>query len=262
MTTPQNNKPEDAGNTPDGGAPVAEPVYAPASERVPKTVPDYRDVTSSTDAATAERQTVSAGPEPEPSFTRVPRPAYPPPVDAAQTSWDTPTSDWMSSGSSGGGLPMKLALLGVGLAGGVGVWLLMRWREERNKPVNRIRRQARQAAGLAAGQALKQATALREQMSELPEFPNEARRPAVGLGTALVTLAVVLWQQSQARSRDQEAARVAQEEAARAAKGARKAGKRAADALSDVDWMERLQQLRDLWNPTRVELEKVSIPRR
>jgi hypothetical protein len=99
---------------------------------------------------------------------------------------------------------------------------------------------------------------LREQMPELPEFPDEARRPAVGLGTALLTLAIVLWQQSQARSREEEAAR----EAARTAKEARKAGKRAVATISDVDWMERLQHLRDLWNPTRVELEKVSLPRR
>jgi len=253
MTTPQNSKPEDAGTIPDGGAPVAEPVYAPASERVPKTVPDYRDVTTHTDPTTAERQAVSAGPEPEPSFTRVPRPAYAP-AETAQTSWDTPNTDWMNSGSSGGGLPMKVAWLGLGLAGGVAAWLWLRWQRERNKPINRFRRQARQAAG----QARKQATALREQMPELPEFPGEARRPAVGLGTALLTLAVVLWQQSQARSREEEAAR----EAARAAKEARKAGKRAVDTLSEVDWMERLQHLRDLWNPTRVELEKVSIPRR
>src|SRR6185437_10681001 len=110
MTTPQNSKPEDAGTIPDGGAPVAEPVYAPASERVPKTVPDYRDVTTHTDPTTAERQAVSAGPEPEPSFTRVPRPAYAP-AETAQTSWDTPNTDWMNSGSSGGGLPMKVAWL-------------------------------------------------------------------------------------------------------------------------------------------------------
>jgi hypothetical protein len=255
MTTPQNNKPEDAGTLPDGGAPVAETVYAPASERVPKTVPDYRDVTAGTDATTAERQAVSAGPEPEPSFTRVPRPAYAPPVEEpAQTSWDTSNSDWMNSGSSGVGLPMKVAWLGLGVAGGVGAWLLLRWQRERNKPMNRFRRQARQAAG----QARKQATALREQMPDLPELPNDARRPAVGLGTALLTLGVVLWQQSQARSREEEAARAA----ARTAKEARKTGKRAVDMISDVDWMERLQHLRDLWNPTRVELEKVSIPRR
>jgi hypothetical protein len=253
MTTPQSNKPEDAGNIPDGGVPVAETVYAPASERVPKTVPDYREVTASTDAGTAERQAVSAGPEPEASFTRVARPTYAPP-ETAQTSWDTPNSDWMNSGSNGGGRPMKVAWLGLGLAAGVGAWLWMRWQRERNKPINRFRRQARQAAG----QARKQATAWREQMPDLPELPTEARRPAVGLGTALLTLAVVIWQQSQARSREQEAAR----EAARTAREARTVGRRAIDSISDVDWMARLQHLRDLWNPTRVELEKVSIPRR
>ncbi len=248
MTTAQ-NKPEDQGNGVDGGAPIAEPVYAPASERVPKTVPDYGDVVSSTDPATPERQSVTAGTDAEPSFARVPRPTYTSPSETAQTSWDTPNSDWMSNASSGAGLPMRLSWLGLGLVGGVGVWLWLRWQRERNKPINRIRRQARQAAG----QARQRATALREQMPDLPEFPDEARRPAVGLGTALLTLAVVLWQQSQARSRE--------EEAARTAKQARKLGKRAVDSVSDLDWMERLQHLRDLWNPSRVELEKISIPR-
>jgi hypothetical protein len=142
---------------------------------------------------------------------------------------------------------MRVGLLGLGLVGGVGVWLWLRWQRERNKPINRFRRQARQAAG----QARQRATALREQMPELRDIPVEARRPAVGLGTALLTLAVVVWQQSHARSRE--------EEAARAAREARNMGKRAAASVSEGDWMERLQRLRDLWNPARVELEKVSI---
>jgi hypothetical protein len=254
MTTPQ-NKPEDQPNTVDGGVPVAEPVYAPASERVPKTVPGYNDVVSNTDPATPERQSVGAAADAEPSFTRVPRPTYAPTADdSVQTAWDTPSSDWMSNASSGGGLPIRMGWLGVGIVGGVGVWLWMRWQRERNKPINRFRRQARHAAG----QARQRATALREQIPDLPDIPSDARRPAVGLGTALLTLAVVLWQQSQARSREEEAAR----EAARSAKEARNVGKRAIDLAADVDWMERLQHLRDLWNPTRVELEKVSIPRR
>jgi len=249
MTTPQ-NRPDDAGTTPEGGAPVPEPVYAPASERVPKTVPDYRDVVTNTDTATPERQAAASAPDTEPTFTRVPRPAYTPPGETGQTSWDTPNNDWMANASSGGGLPMKLGWLGLSLAGGIGVWLWLRWQRERNKPINRFRRQAR----LAAGQARQRATLLRDQMPDLPEFPDEARRPAVGLGTALLTLAVVLWQQSQARSHEEQPAQAASE--------ARKMGKRAVDSVSDVDWMERMQRLRDLWNPARVELEKISIPRR
>jgi hypothetical protein len=224
MTTPTNN-PEDAAHAVDGGAPVV-----PSSE-----------------AATPEHQAVTTTPDTEPAFARVPRPSPTPPADTAQTSWDTTNSDWMSGGGSGGSMLMWLGWVGLGLGSAAGAWLWLRWQREqreRNKPINRLRRQARDAAG----QARVRATALREQMPDLPEFPVEARRPAVGLGTALLGLAVIVWQQAQARSREEQAAREASE--------------RAAAAVSEGDWAERLQHLRDLWNPDRVELEKISIPRR
>src|SRR5207248_2087739 len=102
-------------------------------------------------------------------------------------------------------------------------------------------------------------------MPDLPEFPDEARRPAVGLGTAILSLAVVLWQQSQARSRSDmrsEMRRQTRSRADKASRQATKAGRRAAEAISDVDWQDRLVQLREMWNPGRIELEKISIPRR
>jgi hypothetical protein len=255
MTLPDNGlkgppPSNDPGSTPKEPSPIAEPVYAPASERVPKTVEEYRDVVNHPDTDTPERQATATSTS-EPSFTRVQRPTN---TSESETSWDTSNSAWLTSDSGGSPWPKRLGVVALGVAGGTAVWLWMRWRRERNKPINRFRRQARQAAD----RARERASTLREQMPELPEFPYEARRPAVGLGTALLSLAIVMWQQSRARSREE----LARSEIESRSRQARKFGKRAVDTVSDVDWMQRLQQLKELWNPGRVELEKVSIPRR
>src|SRR5437762_2370744 len=63
----------------DRDTPVGERVYAPASERVAKTVPDYRDVVEHVDTHTPERQAVAQSSiETEPPFTRVARPSSTP----------------------------------------------------------------------------------------------------------------------------------------------------------------------------------------
>jgi hypothetical protein len=115
------------------------------------------------------------------------------------------------------------------LCSGVGIWLFLRWRRERNKPINRLRRQAQQAA-----------SELRERMPE----PEEAVRPAMGLTTAMLSLLLLVWRQSQTRSR-------------RASKTAR----HATGQLSDVDWQKRLMHLKERWSPSRLELEKIQISR-
>jgi|SRR5579864_5527633 len=249
---------------------VSERVYAPASERVPKTVEGYQSVIENTDIGTPERQAVgqsSASPAmssaAEPSFTRVNRPSANPQDTAGQTNWSSSSEQtqwssqpnrWMSNMSAGSALPFGIGWVTVAIGGGIGVWLWMRWQRERNKPINRLRRQARQTAS----QARQRAYALRDQMSDLPEFPEEARRPAMGLGTALLSIAVLLWQQSQARrSRLDEArsefnsrsrdARKRTEKAKHASKEAGKAGRRAMEAVNEVDWLERLALLRELW---------------
>jgi|SRR5579864_7215981 len=256
---------------------VGERVYAPASERVPKTVSSYGDVINNPDTATPERQAASAtAAEPwpnatEPSFTRVPRPSNSTQmagttdgeVDPDSTDARWPSTRWASNLSGGSMLPIGMGWLGISVCAGIGVWLWMRWQRERNKPINRLRRQARDAAALARS---------RMQDFDIPEIPDEATRPAIGLGTALVSIAVLLWQRSQSSSR---AAQVrgradkmrgrADEMRGRAQKGskqARKLGRQAADSVSDLDWQQRLMQLRDFWNANRVELEKVSIPKR
>jgi hypothetical protein len=110
-----------------------------------------------------------------------------------------------------------------------------------------LRRQARQAAQLA-----------RDRMPDMPELPDEATRPALGLGTALLSIVLVLWQQSQSRGRTEEA----KGRAEKASKQASKKGRQAMDTVSEFDWQQRLMQLRDFWNANRIEMEKVSIPKR
>ena len=101
-----------------------------------------------------------------------------------------------------------------------------RWQRERNKPINRLRRQARQAA---------------DEIRERVPSGEEAARPAIGLGTAVLSILLLVWQQSQQRARQ-------------------------ADKLvtrkTDVDWQKRLNRLKDRWTPGRLELEKISISRR
>ncbi len=251
----------------DGGN-TGERVYAPASERVPKTVSSYGDVINNPDTATPERQaagqTSSTGTDTwpaaeEPSFTRVPRPSSGGQITGSadgefDTNWDASSSSagparWASNISGGSMLPIGIGWLGMSICAGLGVWLWMRWRRERNKPINRLRRQARDAAALARS---------RIQDIDIPEMPEEATRPAIGLGTALLPIAVLLWQRSQSRSRTEEARGRAQ----KGSKQAKKLGRQAADSVPEVDWQQRLLQLRDFWNANRVELEKISIPRR
>ena len=234
-----------------------ERVYAPASERVPKTVEGHRDVIEHTDTATPERQAIGetnvSTMNTEPSFTRVPRPSngndY-----GDQSDWTTTENQsnrWMSNLSGGSAVPFGIGWLTVAIGGGIGVWLWMRWQRERNRPINRLRRQAEQARQRAY-----------ELRSQIPDMPEEAVRPAMGLGTALLTVAVVLWQQAQsrrsqvdqARSRSKDirgradkASRDARKRAETTSRKARDAGKQATQALAEVDWLERLMLLRDLW---------------
>lgn len=230
----------------DRDIPVSER-HAPASERVPREpVPGHRDFVEHTDTSTSERQQAATTATPtmtettmtEPTFTRVPRPSSNPSDDVTETS----SESWMSPSPA-------MFPIGVGwaIACGVGVWLFMRWRRERNKPMNRLRRQAEQARRTAY-----------ELRGRMPEIPEEATRPAMGLSTVLLSLAVFLWQQSQARSRAKEMTRRMD----KASRRMGKASKRAKHAVDEMDWQDRLMQLRERWNPTRLELEKISIPKR
>ena len=233
----------------DRDAPVGARVYAPASERVPREpVPGHRDFVEHPDTGTAERQAAgqNSSTRTEPSFTRVPRPS-------ASFDDQPQANRWLSSNSSGSSplVPLGIGWMVLCAAGGVGVWLWMRWRREQNKPINRLRRQARQTAVSAR----QRANELRDRMPDV-EMSNEAARPAIGLGTALASLAIVLWQQSQSRSRAQEVQGRARDAARKGRRQVTQTRRQAAQSLSDMDWQERLAQLKDLWSARRVELEK------
>jgi hypothetical protein len=251
----------------DGGTAAVERVYAPASERVPRQpVPGHRDFVEHPDTHTPER--VAAGQvEPqsssEPSFTRVERPSTNSDDPAMpQMATESPSrSMWLPIGIGWGG--------GVGMCAGVGIWLWMRWRRERNKPINRIRRQARQTAAELRDRTRQTADELRGRVP----LSDEATVPAVGLSTAVLPILVWAWQRSRSRSAQSEARRRADSEVrGRAEKAVRRGQKaarwsdrfarQAAQTVSEIDWQQRLAGLKELWHPGRLEQEKTSITRR
>jgi len=244
----------------DRAEPVAERVYAPASERVPKEpVPGHREVIEHTDPATPERAAAATAGDGEPTFARVARPNNP----TYGTDYGTPgqRNDEYSNADWQGGRQKMFMGLGFSwlavIGGGVAVWLFMRWRaeRERNKPINRLRRQAMQAWEVA--------DEWRGRVN-MPPLPEEAARPAAGIGSALIPLLFLLWRQSQQQSREE---RIRAELLAAAGRGERmgrqadKAARRAAQSMSEVDWQKALLDLKDRWNPTRLELEKYQISR-
>ncbi len=221
----------------DRESPAGQTVYAPASERVPvDPKPGHRDFVEHPDTHTPEREAASheATGSSEPSFTRVARPSTVP--DASSPTWQSPSYDpqWSSPGSNRN---KWFGMSVFALCGGVGIWLWLRWQRERNKPINKLRRQARQAA---------------EEFRDRVPSPEEAARPAIGLGTAVASILLLLWQQSQQRAHQPD--KVMRRKAS-------KATRRATDAISDADWQKRLAKLKDRWTPRRVELEKFSLSR-
>ena len=227
----------------DHDAAVGERVYAPASERVPREpVAGHRDFVEHPDTHTPERQAaVQPNPTGEPSFTRVRRPTG---TGANSEAWsDAETSAAQSRTRT----PMAVGwAIGLGMCGGVGLWLWLRWQRERNRPINRIRRQARQTA-----------YELRERMPS----GDEAARPAVGLSTALLSVLALLWQQSRSRNASSVAPRDARSRADRIMRRTDKAARQAAQKISEADWQDRLARLKARWDPRRLELEKRSITR-
>lgn len=213
---------------------VVERVYAPASERVPKDpIPGHRDFVERADDRTPER--VAAAHPPEPSFTRVERPS-----NSTQHQWtpapmSTPYSSPMSNPTftsapnSGGwrafGMPLSLGTLLFIACSGAGAWLYARWQRERNKPINRLRRQAHVTAAELRGR--------------MPTSRDELRQGGgIGAAATLVPIGLVVWRQLTAR---QSRSRI--------------------QAVTDADWQRRLIALKDRWHPRRVEMEKFSISR-
>jgi hypothetical protein len=204
--------------------PLAERVYAPASERVPKEpVAGHRTFVEHPDDTTPERQAVAE--TVEPSFTRVERPSSvetqrswsPPPMSNPNTyypSYEQP---------SGSSKPIGIATIAVAISSAaVGAWVYARWQRERNKPINRFRRQARQTAS--------------EVRSRVPN-PDELQSRGLGLAATLASIALVYWQKGRQQSQKQ------------------------VEAVADADWHHRLSALKERWSPRRLEMEKFSISR-
>jgi hypothetical protein len=212
---------------------IAERVYAPASERVPKDpLPGHREFVDRADASTPER--VAAANPPEPSFTRVERPS-----NVAQHQWmpspmSTPYSSpesnptFMSAPNAGGwrafGLPMGFGSLLFVACGGVGVWLYARWQRERNKPINRLRRQAMTTAA--------------DWRDRIQQRDDLRQGGGIGAAATLVPIGLVIWRQLTARQ-----------------------SRSGVQTLTEADWQRRLMALKDRWHPRRVEMEKFSISR-
>jgi hypothetical protein len=213
---------------------IAERVYAPASERVPKDpLPGHREFIEHEDDHTPER--VAAANPPEPSFTRVERPSTvsqhewtPSPTSTPYSSPDSnPTFNAMSdtARSGFGFLPMGIGTLLFMACGGIGAWLYMRWQRERNKPINRLRRQA-----------LMTAAELRDRM---PTSRDELAQPGgVGLAATLASVCLVVLRQALMRKPSSRVQHV-----------------------TDADWQQRLITLKERWTPRRLEMEKFSISR-
>src|SRR5262245_30156785 len=221
MTMPEHNE----------EAEVTERVYAPATERVPKEpVPGHRTYVEHTDEGTPERQ-ATTGPG-EPSFARVERPSQTE-QDWAAASYSNPAFTTPPPESGGGGPGMMAGACAVGTiaAGAAIAWLFVRRRRERNKPINRWRRQALHAA-----------EDMRQRASEMREHvpsSDELQRPGgIGLLATLLPMAIILWQQQRRSSQ-----------------------KHAVVAVTDADWQGRLSALKERWSPRRLEMERVSISR-
>jgi len=210
--------------------PLAERVYAPASERVPKEpVAGHRTFVEHPDESTPERQAVAEAEEP--SFTRVERPSSvepqrtwsPPPMSSSYSS-NTYYPAYEASASNSGwfGLPVGIGTVAVIGGGAVAAWCFARWQHERNKPINRFRRQAMQTAS--------------EMRSHVPSG-DELQSRGLGVAATLASLGVVMWQKRRKESRKQVA------------------------AVADADWQHRLMALKERWSPRRLEMEKFSISR-
>ena len=133
----------------DREAPAGRTVYAPASKRVPvKPVAGHREFVDHPDTHTAERAAASPA-SIEPPFARVPRPTTSPmgSYASATTRPNWTSSSWENGSSSGKWLGMSIGWLTLATSSAVGVWLWLRWQRARNAPLNRLRRQARLAAG-------------------------------------------------------------------------------------------------------------------
>lgn len=175
--------------------PSTERVYAPASERVPKRpAPGHEDIVGHVDRSTPERRAAGA-----PTDREAPDPGKGPEsrwfagtagaTGSANGGWAT--SPYDAPQRTGGGM-WRGVLFGLGmgtlpLAAGlaVGLYLYRRREQERNKPINRLRRGV-----VHAGSAVAERIPSREVLVRY--VPDRERAQPLGIGgVALLALAML-----------------------------------------------------------------------
>jgi hypothetical protein len=229
--------PSMAGPSPSSTTGMAGPSTSSAAYGAPASAPSAYTPPSPSAYAPSSGAAFTPESDDEPSFTRVARPSQtatvttptPSPYASTATNPGFETSPEMGADWTSAARPWAWTFGWVALAAGsaFGVWLYLRWQRERNKPINRLRRQARQAA-----------TGLRDRVPSSDDVVS----PSLGVLAALASTALVLFR----RLQGQRPARTAKHTVA---------------AISDADWQKRLIQLKERWTPHRLELEKVSISR-
>jgi hypothetical protein len=192
--------------------PRGERVYAPASERVPKPpVPGHRDLVEHPDQATLERQatqTESGSPDGTVRHSRGRRRVRVPIGSATREQEDMTTRQLLGFGAG---------WFGLFVCGAAGMWLYLRWQNERNRPVNRLRRQAHWVAD--------------EVRDYVPELDStDTSTAAIGVAAALLSTGLVLWRRMHA-------------------------GQEEPKPVDSYGWQQRLTALRERWLPHHVEAE-------
>jgi hypothetical protein len=190
--------------------PRGERVYAPASERVPRApVPGHRELIEHPDESTPERQATPPGNGTAGTVRHTRgRRRVRVPLGSAVREEEDPTTTGQLFG-------FGAAWFGLFVLGAAGMWLFLRWQRERNRPVNRFRRQARWAAD-----------EIRERVPATADNPTTA----MGLAAALLSTGLMVWRRMHASSEDE------------------------SEALDSDTWQPRLKALRDRI-PTHVEAE-------
>jgi hypothetical protein len=180
---------------------IAERVYAPASERVPvPPVPGHREFVERTDPAAAERQSTYSQPSPG---------------EVRERDWSDPTWNAELPSSRGWlGLPMGFGSIAMLACGALGVWFYVRRQRERNKPINRFRRQAMQTA-----------SDLRERVPDVEDW----RQPAsYSVAATLLPIALLIWRIMDSRQQPP------------------------VQRVTEADWQARLTSLKDRWSQSLV----------
>ena len=249
--------------------PVAERVYAPASERVPKApLPGHRDMIEHTDPDTPERHAAPEGnatgqhhsspdsdaiterysspegnatgqyhtsPErnatPEPAFTRVSRPSQAPVVDV---DFPTPSPYGSSPTNPAYSMPDDWNIesrRGWPIAAGVIVPVCAA------VAVWLVMRWQRER-NKPINRLRRRAFQARDQIRGRVPDSDDVAQPLMGLTAALVSTGVFIMRQMGAR---------------------KKVARHAAASISEADWQKRLMHLKERWTPHRLELEKLSI---